>query len=470
MKTYDIDCKDTICALATPPGTSAISVIRISGKNAMRICNKIFHPSDKKKSFLKVKSHTIHHGTIIDNKMIIDDVIAAVYKNPTSYTSEDSIEFSCHGSYFIQQKILEALTHHGCRLALPGEFTLRAFLNKKLDLSQAEAVADLISSHSKTSHKLALQQMRGGYSSKIKELRDKLIEFSSLIELELDFSEEDVEFADKKKLHSLILKIKNNISELKKSFSLGNVLKNGIPVTIIGKPNVGKSTLLNALLNEEKAIVSEIPGTTRDIIEDTLTIDGTTFRFIDTAGLRKGGNDKIENIGIERTYEKIKQASVILLVCDITNTSVEKIISSLDDFKHHIEKGEVKKIILIVNKLDLLAKTPKELNNLLDMETIFISAKRKTNINLIIDSLKEFVVNEQYIQNEPIISNIRHYEALTKTFEAVQNIEGGLDKNISSDLLTVDIHSALHYLGMITGEVTTEEILENVFSNFCIGK
>ncbi len=469
MTTQDIECKDTICAIATPHGSGAISVIRLSGKKTFSICNKIFHPSNKKTSLLNAKSHTIHHGYIFHHKILIDEVVLNIFKNPTSYTGEDSIEISCHGSAYIQQKILEILIQHGCRLAQPGEFTLRAFLNKKMDLAQAEAVADLITSHSKTSHQLALNQMRGGYSNTIKELRGKLVEFSSLIELELDFSEEDLEFADRKKLLALILKIKHLISNLKHSFSLGNVLKNGIPVAIIGKPNVGKSTLLNALLNEERAIVSEIPGTTRDIIEDTLSINGTTFRFIDTAGLRTHSSDKIENLGIEKTYEKINQASVILYCVDISETSVKDITKELQDFKHHITDNN-KKFIVIANKMDMLNKTPKEFKNLLELETIFISAKRKININLIIDCLNEYVQDEKYTKNETIISNIRHYEALDKTLLAIENIEQGLNTNLPSDLLTTDIHSALHYLGEITGEVTTDEILENIFSNFCIGK
>ncbi|MFZ4399913.1 MAG: tRNA uridine-5-carboxymethylaminomethyl(34) synthesis GTPase MnmE [Bacteroidales bacterium] len=459
--------QDTICALATASGIAAISVIRISGEKSFEICNQVFHRKNKKTANNELKSHHIYFGTVNNEEEIIDEVLLSVFKSPHSYTGEDAIEISCHGSTYIQQKILELLIDKGCRMAKPGEFTMRAFLNGKLDLSQAEAVADLISSHSKTSHHLALEQMRGGFSSKIKELRQELVNFASLIELELDFSEEDVEFADRAQLSFLLSTLKNEISALVNSFALGNVLKHGIPVAIIGKPNVGKSTLLNSLLNEERAIVSEIPGTTRDTIEDTLTINGVTFRFIDTAGLRDSF-DEIENFGIERTYQKIEQASIILYVVDIKETSVEEIKKALKDFDNHI-KNKTKRFIIIANKTDLLNKAPQHFADLLSMEIIFISAKRKENINLITATLLKSVATEN-TTDTTLISNIRHYEALQKTNEAILQIEQGIAANISGDLIAIDIRTALHHLGEITGEITSDEILGNIFSSFCIGK
>ncbi len=459
--------QDTICALATASGIAAISVIRVSGEKSFEIANQIFHSKQKKTEFQEMKSHHIYFGTIQNDEGIIDEVLLSIFKSPHSYTGENSIEISCHGSSYIQQKILELLIDKGARLAKPGEFTMRAFLNTKLDLSQAEAVADLISSHSKSSHALALEQMRGGFSAKIKELRKQLLNFASLIELELDFSEEDVEFADRAQLSKLLLTLKTEISALVNSFAMGNVLKHGIPVAIIGKPNVGKSTLLNSLLNEERAIVSEIPGTTRDTIEDTLTIKGVTFRFIDTAGLRDS-MDEIENFGIERTYQKIEQASIILYVVDIKKTSVNEIKEALKDFEKHIE-SKSKRFIIVANKTDLLDKAPQHFADLLSMEIIFISAKRKENINLITETLLKSVATEN-TTDTTLISNIRHYEALVKTNQAIHQVEIGIANNISGDLIAIDIRTALHHLGEITGEITSDEILGNIFSSFCIGK
>jgi tRNA modification GTPase len=457
---------ETICAVSTPPGVGAISMIRISGKDSFEILNKIFVSSNKS-GIEESTGYTMHYGEIKYKDEIIDQVLVSIFKTPHSYTGEDLCEINCHGSIYIQKKIMETLLSLGLRLASPGEFTMRAFMNNKLDLSQSEAIADLIAATSKGAHDLALKQMRGGFSSKIKELRDKLIDFASLIELELDFSDEDVEFANRDDFFRLVEDIKTEVLTLKESFSQGNVLKNGIPVAIIGKANVGKSTLLNALLNEEKALVSEIPGTTRDTIEDVLTIKGTAFRFIDTAGLRDS-IDEIELMGIERTYQKIDQSQIVLYVIDISKTSVDDIKADLVDFAEHIQNPS-KKFIIIGNKIDMLQKTPLKFSELVALETIFVSAKRKENINLIIDSLLN-AVNLSSSGNNVIVSNIRHYESLDKTLTSIRNIEAGLNQNLSTDLLITDIRMALHYLGEITGEITNEDILGNIFSNFCIGK
>lgn len=457
---------DTICAISTPSGVGAISMIRISGKKTFNILAHLFI-SAKKNDFKKFPSHTIHYGKIVFNNETIDQVLLSIFRSPHSFTGEDMAEINCHGSFYVQQKLMEVLLDSGLRLASPGEFTLRAFMNKKLDLAQAEAIADLIAATSKSAHNLALNQMRGGFSNKIKELREKLIGFAALIELELDFSEEEVEFANRHDFLSLVLEIKNEVQTLAESFSQGNVLKQGIPVAIVGKPNVGKSTLLNAILNEEKALVSEIPGTTRDAIEDTLSIRGITFRFIDTAGLRKS-DDEIELLGIERTYQKIEQAQIVLYVIDISKTTVDEIKTDLKDFYEHIQNPE-KKFIVVANKIDKLIKTPVKFSELVELETVFASAKRKENIHLIIDSLMRSV-DISVNADQTIVSNVRHYEALSKTLKAIENIEKGLFENISTDLLTTDIRSALHYLGEITGEITTEDILGAIFSKFCIGK
>jgi len=469
----DIQGNDTICAPATPSGVSAIAVIRISGDNAIDISETIFKLKNNTLNLKKAKSHTVHFGEIQDDTDVIDEVLLTVFRAPYSYTGENSVEISCHGSPYIIKNVIELLLRKGCRYAKPGEFTMRAFLNGKLDLSQAEAVADLIASQSKTSHDLALNQMRGGFSSKIKELREKLLNFTSLIELELDFSDEDVEFANRDELKKLLAHLKKEISGLLDSFKLGNVIKLGIPVAIIGKPNVGKSTLLNAILNEEKAIVSEIPGTTRDSIEDTILINGTTFRFIDTAGLHDS-NDKIEKIGIERTYDKIKQSKVILYIFDVSTTTCEEIDETLKEFKEYInglpdDISKDKEFILVANKTDMLIEAPKGFSIFVEHNCIFVSAKRKENINLIIDRLSEYVETE-YVADTAVVSNSRHYEALSKAFEAIENIETGFKQKLTSDLIVTDIRDALYHLGEITGEITTDEVLGNIFSRFCIGK
>ena len=459
---------DTICALSTAPGTGAIAVIRISGTETMRICKTLFQPISKSLDIEKAPSHTIHLGFLGEGTGILDEVLLSIFRAPNSYTGEDVVEISCHGSAYIQQKILELLFGKGVRLARPGEFTLRAFLNGKFDLSQAEAVADLIASHSETSHDLALEQMRGGFSKKIKALRQKLVDFTSLIELELDFSEEEVEFADRSALLLLLQEITAELSHLVRSFSLGNVIKHGIPVAIVGKPNVGKSTLLNTILNEEKAIVSEIPGTTRDAIEDTLIIGGYSFRFIDTAGLRGATEDRIESIGIERTWEKIHEAAVILYVFDATAQSFNDVMEAIGEFRE-LAEDKSKKLILVGNKTDKLKKLPKGFVEFVEYETIFVSAKRKENIHLIAESLQK-TVESANLSDRTIVSNTRHYEALQSALNAIEAVNEGLATGLSSDLLTTDIRNALHHLGEITGEITTNEILGNIFSRFCIGK
>ena len=458
---------DTICAVATPPGMGAIAIIRISGKESLPVLLKIFEPLNKKISYDNIESHHQYFGKIYENNNEIDEVLATFFKAPHSYTGEDSVEISCHGSIYIQQKIIEILINNGIRMAEAGEFTKRAFLNGKMDLSQAEAVADLIASQSKMTHKVALNQMRGQISHKISELREKLLKFASLIELELDFSEEDVEFADRQELFILLTEIKNEISTLLNSFKYGNVIKQGIPVAIIGKPNTGKSTLLNTLLNEEKAIVSDIPGTTRDFIEDTIIIEGYTFRFIDTAGLRQA-NDTIETIGIERTYEKIDQADIILYVCDISKISKESIEEVLAEFKNYIE-NEDKTFILVANKIDKLDTIPPHLKEMLELDTVFVSAKRKENIHMLAETIVE-KVKEKHISNDVIITNSRHYESLKAALESIESVEKALQENIPGDLVAIDLHQALHFLGSVTGEISSDDILGSIFSKFCIGK
>ena len=458
---------DTICALSTAPGTGAIAVIRLSGPASFETIGRVFKPAKKKLDIASVKSHTIHLGVIGSESSIVDEVLISCFRAPHSYTGEDVIEISCHGSVYIQQKILELMLSMGLRLAKPGEFTFRAFMNRKFDLSQAEAVADLIASHSDTSHDLALQQMRGGFSKKIGALRNSLIEFTALIELELDFSEEHLIFADRTGLRTLLDLIEKELAQLIQSFRYGNVIKNGIPVAIIGKPNVGKSTLLNAILNEEKAIVSEIPGTTRDAIEDTIVLGGYSFRFIDTAGLR-AAEDKIETIGIERTWEKIGESSIILYVFDATLQSFEDVKEAIAELEKPGESQPLS-LVLIGNKTDKMKKLPKGFKEFVEYETIFVSGKRKENIHLIAEHLVDIVKNTK-ASDRTIVSNTRHYEALVQANASIACIRNGLSAGISPDLLTVDIHKALYHLGEITGEITTDEILGAIFSRFCVGK
>ncbi len=459
---------DTICAPSTSPGVGAIALIRVSGNDAVTITEKIFKPFNKSLLLSSVDSQTIHRGQIFKNSNAIDEVLVSIFKAPASYTGEDVIEISCHGSQYIQQIIMQLLTDNGARVANPGEFTQRAFLNGKMDLSQAEAVADLVASQSDASHQLAYKQMRGHFSSRIKELRGQLVDFASFIELELDFSEEDVEFANRDKLLGLLNNIEKELSSLIDSFAVGNVLKTGIPVAIIGKPNVGKSTLLNSIFNEEKAIVSETPGTTRDAIEDTIIIDGVSFRFIDTAGLRDS-YDEIESIGVKKTYEKIEQASIILYLFDISETSIDEINETITEFRE-VVNDESKKLILIANKIDMLVETPKTFRNLVDLETIFVSAKRKENIHMITDSLIQTFKKEMPAHEDIVVSNSRHHQALKNAYNVVKDVRKGVEEKISGDLMATDLKTALHHLGSITGEVTPEEILDNIFDKFCIGK
>ena len=460
----------TIAAIATSPGNGAIAIIRVSGNDSFSICDSIFQSATKGKLLSSQKANTIHFGTIMNGNTIIDEVLISIFRSPHSYTGEDSVEISCHGSIYIQQKILELLIDSGARLAKPGEFTQRAFLNGKLDLSQAEGVADLIASDSEASHKIAIQQMRGNFSAEINLLRQKLLNFISLIELELDFSEEDVEFANRDELMQLLDKISSMIRELINSFQLGNIIKNGIPVAIVGNTNVGKSTLLNILLKEERAIVSEIPGTTRDTIEDIINIDGITFRFIDTAGLRDT-EDKIEIIGIDRTIAKIEQASIVLLVID-AEESQENIQAGIQSIKSNIN---TKQLIIAVNKMDKLENAKMDISHFANIdkesdEIIYISAKSHFNIDKLIDALLKKVQLSYLKHSNVVVSNLRHYEALQKSEEAITRAKGGLTNNLPTDLLAMDIRQALHYLGEITGNITTDEVLGNIFKNFCIGK
>ncbi len=454
---------ETIVARATPSGPGAIAVIRVSGPAAIEIVQKVFFGKD----LSKVESHTIHFGKIKSDKEIIDEVLVSVFRAPTSYTKENSVEISCHGSDYIVQRIIQLLLQNGCQPASAGEFTLRAFLNGQMDLSQAEAVADLIESDSFASHEMAMKQMRGEFSNKLKDLRQELIDFASLIELELDFGEEDVEFANRDKLNELVHSINQVLLKLINSFELGNVLKNGVATVIAGKPNAGKSTLLNALVNEERAIVSEIEGTTRDVIEETLNIDGVLFRFIDTAGIRDA-QDKIESMGVERTFEQLNKSSVILYVVDVTTTNPEtfrKDIAQIDTSKS--------KLLLILNKMDLHPTlNPEEYlieGKVSTEQIITASAKNKMNIEHLKTALKHLILKSKD-QDDVVVSNTRHLHALQKAHESLSDVTNGLSSNITSDFIAMDIRKALHYLGEILGEVSTDDLLESIFSRFCIGK
>ena len=463
--------EETICAPATALG-GAIAVIRVSGKESINICNMIFHPSDITIKLPDQKGYSVLFGEIRSRENLIDEVLLTVFRSPHSYTGEDSVEISCHASPYIVRKILELLISSGAISATPGEFTQRAFFNGKMDLSQAEAVADIIASKSSASHKIALNQMRGGFSSEISNLRSELLNFASLIELELDFGEEDVEFADRNKLKEIITRVKNLADRLANTFLLGNALKNGIPVAIIGKPNSGKSTLLNALLMEERAIVSEIPGTTRDTIEDTLVINGVEYRFIDTAGLRETV-DPIELMGIAKTYEKIMQAFVILLIDEISD-SAESINRRAQSIREKTD-GTEKRLIILINKIDTasggsIQKLKRKINLGEKDKVLLISAKEKTGLEELRLLLNEIIVTDKLNSDDIIITNIRHYEALLHVSESLARVLGGLDNSIPEDLIAIDIRQAIHYLGEITGEITTDEILGNIFRNFCIGK
>ncbi len=463
--------QETIVALASPSGAGAIAVIRLSGKEALTIAEKVFQ-SVSGKVITKQKTHSIHLGHIVDEGKVYDQVLLSLFKNPHSYMGEDVVEISCHGSTYIQQQIIQLLLRKGCRMAQAGEFTLRAFLNGKLDLSQAEAVADLISSDNEASHQIAMQQMRGGFSNEIAKLREELLNFASLIELELDFAEEDVEFADRTQFHELLTRIEFVLKRLIDSFAVGNVIKNGIPVAIVGEPNVGKSTLLNAFLNEERAIVSEIAGTTRDTIEDELVIGGIGFRFIDTAGIRET-KDIVESIGIKKTFEKIEQAQVVLYLFESLKFRVSgsAYITEIEKVKN---KYPLKPLVVVVNKVDLISDTEvlniKHQLETLDLHPLLISAKQKSGIEELKNQLLSFVNTGALRNNETIVTNTRHYDSLLKALEEIQKVKFGLQSNLPSDLMAIDIKQALYYFGEITGEVTNDELLGNIFANFCIGK
>lgn len=447
---------ETIVALATPPGEGAIGVIRLSGKDAIAIADKIF----KGKKLADQPSHTIHFGKITDGVKDIDEVVVSLYKAPKSYTGEDVVEISCHGSYYVLQQVIDLCLANGAHMAKPGEFTQRAFLNGKMDLTQAEAVADLIASRSGASHQAAMHNLRGGFSEQLKAMREELIKFSALIELELDFSEEDVEFADRKQLYVLLDELTEITQQLIQSFRLGNVIKNGVSVAIVGKPNAGKSTLLNALLNEERAIVSEIAGTTRDTIEETLNINGILFRLVDTAGIREHSTDIIENIGIQRSRDMIKRADIVVYLFDVNSETGEELVRQEKELQQ-----EGIKYILAANKTDL----PVVKGNIGE-HTLPISAKNKENIRELLQKLYDMALQGEIKQEGTIITNARHYNALQEVLKSLLDIKAGMDNHLSGDLVALDIRRCLHYLGDITGEVTTEDKLDYIFSKFCIGK
>ncbi len=470
--------QDTIIALATPAGSGAIGVIRLSGPDAIAVVNSFFQSKYRDKDLQQVATHTIHLGYIKDGDTIIDEVLVSIFKNPHSYTGENVVEISVHGSTYIQQQILQLFLKNGVRHARAGEFTLRAFLNGKMDLAQAEAVADLIASDSETSHRLALQQMRGGFSSEIKKLHDELIHFASLMELELDFAEEDVEFADRQQFKDLVQRLKQTLKHLVDSFATGNVLKEGVPVAIVGEPNVGKSTLLNALLNEERAIVSDIAGTTRDVIEDELVLDGIRFRFIDTAGIREA-QDQIERIGIKKTYQKIEEAKVVIFLidaCALSQTATchqpshQQVLQEFEaELQNIAKKYTQKKILIVVNKVDKIDQKDYQIDTE-KYQLIEISAKYKTGLESLKNELVSLVNKGALDQNEVVVSNARHYQALNEALQSILQVENGLNTGLSGDLLSIDIRAALHSLGEITGEITTDDLLDNIFRNFCIGK
>ena len=448
---------DTIVALATPPGVGAIGVIRVSGKKTFEVLNAMFPSKD-----LDIQaSHSLQVGLLKNHGQVLDEVVLSLFKGPKSYTGEDVIEISCHGSPYIQENIIKAITAKGIRVAKPGEFTQRAFLNGKLDLTQAEAVADLIASNTEASRKTALHSMRGGFSSDLHRLREQLIRFSAMIELELDFSQEDVEFADRAALHKLISELGLSTHQLISSFQLGNVIKNGVQVAIIGKPNAGKSTLLNTLLNENRAIVSDIAGTTRDTIEEILNIKGVLFRLIDTAGIREHTNDSIESIGVERSFEKMRAANVVMYLFDVNEIDSNTLQKVVDDFK--------KEHILIGNKIDGKEVVVKQKFSTFT-DIVFISAKEHTHIEELKDALVEKAIHGDIHSEATIVTNARHYDALQKLATALADVEHGLDEKIPGDLLALDIRQCLHYLGTITGQITNEDQLDFIFSKFCIGK
>jgi tRNA modification GTPase len=452
---------DTICALSTANGMGAIAVIRISGKKAFEIVSTVFS-----KDLSNVGTHTAHFGRIRKGEEIIDEVLLTVLHEGKSFTGEQTVEIACHGSVYIQQQILQLLTANGCRMAEPGEFTMRAFMNGKMDLSQAEAVADLISSQSKRAHQMAMNQMRGSFSNELRELREKLIHFASLVELELDFSEEDVEFADRTELKALVREVLSYIHKLIRSFELGNALKNGVPVAIVGAPNTGKSTLLNQLLGEERAIVSNIAGTTRDVIEETLNIDGILFRLIDTAGIREGLSDsdadKIEAIGIDRSKQKIQQAQLVLLLADATTDSISEVANWAETLQAEFPE---KKIVLIINKSDVSKQTAPAF-----VPHLYLSALTGEGVETLTSWMVDQITHGVDLQQDIIVSNARHVDELQKTAEALEKANYGLETGITGDFVAMDIRQAMFHLGSITGDISTDDLLSNIFSRFCIGK
>lgn len=462
---------DTIVALATPSGTGAIGVIRLSGKEAIPIVDNVFEGKDLSKQ----PSHTIHFGTIKDQAgSIIDEVLVSLFVEPKSYTRENVVEVSCHGSSYIIQQLIQLFIKKGARLAQPGEFTLRAFLNGRMDLSQAEAVADLVASSSASTHDIAINQMRGGFSDEIKKLRQQLLDFASLIELELDFAEEDVEFANRSELKNLVQKIQSVIKNLLQSFQLGNVIKNGVTTVIAGRPNAGKSTLLNALLNEDRAIVSEIEGTTRDTIEEVLNINGIEFRLIDTAGIRKA-QGQIERMGIEKTIEKISKSTVVIYVFDVLESKPQDLWEDVDRFLQGSKALTAKsKRIFVANKMDLHPYTkPSDYykDGLISAKNLIpVSAKNQMNMDYLKQALYITVVENPELMDQTIVTNARHFEALQKAYESLDDVLKGMDQGITSDFIAMDIRQALHHLGEITGEISTDDLLGNIFSKFCIGK
>ena len=463
---------DTICAIATPHGMGAIAVVRVSGVASFPIVSQIFKRNGKPFDMEKLVSHKAYYGHMVDNGALIDEVLVTFFKGPHSFTGEDSVEISVHGSVFIQQKLLQVLIAHGCRMAEAGEFTRRAFVNRKFDLAQAEAIADLISSESEAAHRVAINQLKGGFSKELQVLRSKLLEMTSLMELELDFSEEDVEFADRSQLKALLQEILGKVKELKDSFRLGNAIKNGIPVAIVGQTNTGKSTLLNALLGEDRAIVSDIAGTTRDTIEETLNINGILYRFIDTAGLRTT-DEIIEKIGIERSYKKIAEANVVIGMIDAT-TNYESMLSSANEIRSKVDFGH-QQLILCINKVDtltdqgeaMLGQLRQDLDND-DILVICLSAKHKFGLNDLYNTLK--LSQPLAHPDTTLVTNVRHYEALVHANESLEQVQQGLEMNIPTDLVSQDLRQALYHLGSITGEITTDEVLGSIFSRFCIGK